>query len=461
MGTVNRSSRKATVDCLGKGATVDGTCKGGSEPRPFNLEGLACMVLCVAAAFVTTATCGFAAAAEDRKAEAPETTGTAAAIDASLEAAAKFLLDLQSPDGAWRGANYGCFRDGHALTPYVMSSLFFMPQGGEDAKRAFRRGVDFLLSFVSRDGALIEPARGFEYPVYTSAMASRVVVLANKNEAHLKAQQAWLAFLLDRRLSGRLGWKPEDADFGGWGFSIFIPRKPAQGRMPEAFSESNLSATVFGIAALRSAKIPQDDPVFGEILCFVKRCQNFPEDPEQADPAFDDGGFFFRPGDPLQNKAGVAGVDVHGKKRYASYGSMTADGLRALVRCGLPEKHPRVAAARAWLEKNFLACGNPGSFAKDREVLRDAAYYYWCWAAAHAFQALNLRWIETASGRTDWASAMVAELLRRQGKDGAWRNRYTDAKEDDPVVSTPWASAALAICRAVITGEGKTLFARP
>ena len=39
------------------------------------------------------------------------------------------------------------------------------------------------------------------------------------------------------------------------------------------------------------------------------RCQNYPESPGDADPEFDDGGFFFLPGDAVQNKAGIAGID--------------------------------------------------------------------------------------------------------------------------------------------------------
>ena len=71
-----------------------------------------------------------------------------------------------------------------------------------------------------------------------------------------------------------------------------------------------------------------------------------PIDPARADPAFDDGGFFFIPNDPGQNKAGPAGTDRHGRQRFRSYGTMTADGLRILIRCGLPATHPRVVAAR-------------------------------------------------------------------------------------------------------------------
>src|SRR5439155_141086 len=83
----------------------------------------------------------------------------------------------------------------------------------------------------------------------------------------------------------------------------------------------------------------------------------------------------YRLSDPPRNKAGVAGTDRPGRVRYNSYGSATADGLRALIRCGLAPDHPRVEAARRWLESHFSATSNPGRFTEDREVLRDATYY--------------------------------------------------------------------------------------
>lgn len=374
-----------------------------------------------------------------------------ARIDAALAAAARYMVAKQSPDGAWRSEVYGCFRDGPTLTPYVMSSLFFLSHGDDDIAKAYRRGVEYLVRMVGPDGRIQPPPRGLNFPTYAAAMASRVVVLDEKTAERRRAQDAWLAMLLERRLSEALGWGPADPEFGGWGFSIDPPRKPSPGQLRGIFFESNLSATLFGVAALKSARVPAADPIYKEILVFVKRCQNFTDDPAASDARFDDGGFFFIPNDPLQNKAGVAGTDRHGRQRFHSYGTMTADGLRALIQCGLPPDHPRVLAARRWLERHFTPTTNPGTFNEDREVLRNATYYYYCWAVAHAFQHLGVRTVETPAGKVDWAEALADELLRRRLPDGTWTNRFTDAKEDDPLVSVPWAASALAICRRTLT----------
>jgi len=381
-------------------------------------------------------------------------------LDSSIACAARYMIRHQSKDGAWRSETYGFFKDGLSLTPQVLSCIFFTPQPGASVKEAYKKGADYLTSFVGEDGKLKVAERELNFPVLSSAAASRVVVLLEKNPTTLRAQAAWLEFARKRQLASALGWEKSDLEFGGWGFSLEPPRKPAPGQLKEMFFESNMVATLYGIAALRSAKVPADDPVWKDILVFVDRCQNFHDTAEDSDPSFDDGGFYFIPNDPLQNKAGIAGADKQGRQRFHSYGSMTADGLRALIRCGLPLDHPRVTAARKWLETNFTATTVPGVYEKDREVLRDATYYYYCWSVAHAFAGLGIREIETKAGRIRWAEPLAEELMRRQKPDGSWVNTYTDAKEDDPLVATPWAAAALAICRESITGEMKELVPR-
>ena len=271
-------------------------------------------------------------------------------IDAALFKAARFMLARQSPDGAWRSETYGCFKSGSELTPLVLNALFFTPQAGASALDSFRKGINFLVAMVDPNGKISSGVHGLNFPVYTSATASWLILKENKSKEHLRAQEAWLAFLRSRQLNASLGWEPNDPEFGGWGFSLDPPKKPEPGHAPDAFFESNLSATVFGIGALSSAGIERDDPAWPAALTFVKKCQNFSDDPDKADPQFDDGGFFFMPADALQNKAGLAGKDRFGRVRYNSYGTMTGDGLRALLQCGLKPDHPRVVAAKKWLQ---------------------------------------------------------------------------------------------------------------
>lgn len=372
-------------------------------------------------------------------------------LDEALIRAGNYLIGRQASDGAWRSETYGCFRKGPELTGYVLSCLYFLPREVSEKTVAYRRGADYLAGFVDERGKIAVETGDLLFPAYSAANAGRAVALQDKSERNLRAQKAWLDVLLKHRLCGDLGWLPSDPEYGGWGFSVLPPRKPPAGTPRAPFCESNLSATVFGIAALRSAKVPTDHPAYREALMFVLRCQNYTDGEERQDLRFDDGGFFFMPGDEVQNKAGVAGMDRLGQRRFHSYGTMTADGVRCLIRCGLPADHPRVVAARRWLERNFSVKENPGRFEKDREVLRQATYYYWVWAATHALQAFGTREITVGTDEVEtvWAEALAKELLARQEQNGSWVNRVcTDAKEDDPLVAVPWAAAALAVCRA-------------
>lgn len=386
-------------------------------------------------------------------------------IDAALQKAGEYLLTKQADDGAWYSETYGSLRRCPAMTPQVMSALLFLPQTGERGQEAYQRATASLLRPINKEGKLDITDREWSFPVYTAASASRVIAHPKQTEGQIPlakrrmAQRAYLAYLKQRQLLEPLGWEKDDPAYGGWGFSIGLPRKPEGKHVSVTINPlecSNLAATLFGIGALRSAAAlnPNEPPDFKAVLTFVKRCQNY----KSGDPRFDDGGFFFMPDFAEMNKAGVAGIDRHGKRRLRSYGTMTADGLRALVRSGLPCDHPRVVAARRWLERHFSATENPGKFPADRRVLQNATYYYWAWSVSHAFLALRQPTIETPDGPIDWSTELAERLLELQRPDGSWANRFTDAKEDDPLIATSWAASTLAVSHAMLTRRQVDLF---
>jgi hypothetical protein len=376
------------------------------------------------------------------------TEGLAGRVDRALEAGARALVAAQSDDGAWRSPTYGVFKDGLTLTPPVLKAVAFGPDvaGAEPARR---RGAAYLAARVGPDGTIDDGPTGLVYPVYTAAATvialSRVEVPGGR-----RARDAWLGELRRRQLAEGLGWGPADPAFGGWGYAIEPPSKPEGPTQPAVGPiDADLSSTLFAVGALRIAGAAADDPAIRKALTFIQRCQNYSEG-DGGDPAFDDGGFFFTPTDPVRNKAGSAGLDCRGQVRYHSYGSATADGLRALLRCGLAPDHPRVAAARRWLERHFSAVANPGAFEPSRAVERDATYYYYAWSVAHAFRALGVREIRGEGRPVAWAGALARELIRRQRPGGTWANRATASKEDDPLVATSFAAGALGICRPLL-----------
>lgn len=375
----------------------------------------------------------------------PSDSDLVSRIDASLDSAAKFLVGRQSEDGAWRSRFYGPLKDGPSLTPQVIAGLQSVPSPDQKLLESMRRGRAYLSSLLHGDGRIDATLR---FPSYTAAIASRVVTFDPSSSRASQERDAWIELLRAEQLNSALGWAASDASFGGWGYAVTPPRKPGPGESPNSFAWANLSATVFCLDSLRAAGVRPDDTAIAAALAFVQRCQNFSQDPT----SFDDGGFFFTPNDAAWNKAGPAAIDNSGRNRFHSYGAPTADGLRALLDCGLPLTHPRVRAARHWLEIHFDAASVPGSFNWDREPLRNASYYYYLASVSQTLLLTNIRTLGAQSGSADWPSAVAREILRRQNGDGSWVNPHTDAKEDDPLVATPAAMMALRACRAQLTG---------
>jgi squalene-hopene/tetraprenyl-beta-curcumene cyclase len=359
-----------------------------------------------------------------------------ASIDKAVAAGTRALIAAQDPDGAWRSRTYGALRDGLALTPTVLKAIVFAPEV-EGSAAARSRGAARLASGPS--------GHELAFPIYSAAEAA---IILSHLEPTKGNRAPWLDLLIRGQLTEELGWSPADLAYGAWGDAPRASRK-ADVNLGAA-ADADISSTLFALGALRIAGASADDPAVRKALIFVARCQNIAEAAESDDPAYDDGGFFFSPTDPVRNKAGVAGSDRSGRVRYHSYGSATADGLRALLRCGLPPEHRRVVAARRWLERHFSATNNPGVFEPARAGERDATYYYYAWSLAHAFRALGGRMQEGEGKETAWAELLAHELIRRQRGDGTWVNGFTASKEDDPLVATPLALGALGLCRAFV-----------
>lgn len=327
---------------------------------------------------------------------------------ADTAAAVAYLLKHQSPDGAWRSDVYAAFKDGTALTPLALTAL----QDADAAPASRAKALAFLDNYV-KDGEVREPDGGFDYPVYTAALALKA--LCHKDGAgRPAAKAAWTKYLLARQLTRDLGWAPDDPHYGGWGYCRVVPKKPDPNGFAPPLTESNLSATLFALEALHAAVALTDDRA-AAALAFLRRCQNA------------DGGFYFVHADPVRNKAGlVEGVG-------ASYGSATADGLRALRLCrrdgNTEEIDRRAARAADWLRANFRADEHPGRYAPAMEPNRNAVYFYYAASVAKALPD---------------SAGLAAALARRRRPDGSWANAVELVRENDPLVATSQALAALA-----------------
>jgi hypothetical protein len=360
----------------------------------------------------------------DVSVEPPSTVSLKQIPLGSLTLGTAYLREKQSPDGAWRSDVYATFKDGTALTPLVVTALQDAHDAGEDnpeVKAAIARGIAWLARFSKPDGTIDPGPDGLDYPVYTAALTIKALSHPTGKE-YVRHRETWVRYLKDRQLTEKLGWKQEDKQYGGWGYCRVIPRKPEPNVIAPPLIESNLSATLFALESLRAAGEAGAE-IRKAAAIFVRRCQNA------------DGGFHFIYDDPVRNKAGVASTDP---PVFHSYGSTTADGLRALHLCGLP-----IEAASGWFVKHFRADMHPGTYVKAHEPNREAVYYYYVASVTKAFREQKLK---LPDGR-EWAAELEAELVKRQHKDGRWENPVDLVRENDPLVATANAVAALSNCK--------------
>ncbi|MCK6573271.1 hypothetical protein L6V77_19500 [Myxococcota bacterium] len=407
----------------------------------------ACLVAALALAGLTGPGSAQAAPATPPAPVAPPATDAAApdaaALDAALQRAAGWLVARQAADGAWYSETYGAFKDGWSLTPVVLLALMYVPRDAA-LDPVWRRGAAFLAGAVEVTGGTgrVRPAPvGYSYP--TESLALSATVLSMPPAApHRAARDALIAELRARQLGPAGGFPPDDPNTGGWGYGQGRVVRPAGGLPPDDPRGANLAATLLAVGALRFAGATPNDPALRAARDFIVRCQNF-----GGDSRFADGGFFFSPTGDVTNKAGAAGRDANGRLRFRSYGSMTADGFRALRHLPGPDDGPRLAAAVAWLHRHFDPKQAAGDYATDRVLQRDAVYFYQTWSLSHALMASSGPVIETPRGPVAWGPALAGALLARQHPDGHFRNPATDLREDDPLLATAFAVAALGVVR--------------
>jgi hypothetical protein len=130
--------------------------------------------------------------------------------------------------------------------------------GGWSGQHCIIGRTFYLASFARPDGSSAD-TQPILCLVYTTAGAVQVLSHPS-NERHRKARDAWLGYLRQRQLTEELGWQPADRPYGGWGYAPHLPRKPRSGEPLPPLTESNLSATVFALEALRAAGSPRTIP---------------------------------------------------------------------------------------------------------------------------------------------------------------------------------------------------------
>jgi len=301
------------------------------------------------------------------------------------------------------------------------------------AEHGAGRGAQFLFSQLA-DKEHPEWREGADYPTYAAALL--LLSLDDSRHKIETADKARIASVVDYLKSSQqttaAGWKSDDPRFGGWNQTGATAVEDA--RRP---GNTNISITCFALAALQTHGVLDDD-ASRVAQAFLARCQNFGPDAPQGD-----GGFFFTPDveDPL-NKAGA---DHEAKPaRARSYGSATADGLCALAASGARSDDPRVAAAIAWLAQHDGVATVPGFSADEADGASpaDGLKFYYAVALARAIRAYPDAQFAARK------EALIAWIIAEQRADGSWQNSNNAMREDDPLIATSLAIAALAMLTA-------------
>ena len=350
----------------------------------------------------------------------------------SVARALAWLEREQGDDGLWRSTHHEPLQHGESTTAALVLAMLHVPT----VERAHSQPmIDRALAALQRRSAPspVVPPQLVDFPMYTAAHRLHALVWMQRGD--WRAQVDELIDLLRRRqLVEAQGWSPEMPEYGGFGLGDREPRHP------EGDDLVGLSATAAVLEALAAAKVPADDPMVRAARTFVERCQHFDGNGEGDGSANGDGdgGFCFTPTrDYRAAKAGFVAVR-DGAEEPRSYGTATADGVRALLASGYRADAPRVRAALAWLEQH-AATAVPGlEHAPDAE-LEPSLRLYWFASLAAVGRA-----VPQHPCAPEWCMLAARGAGAQQRADGSFAGLGPAMKEDDPLVATALALWALA-----------------
>ncbi len=333
-----------------------------------------------------------------------------------------WLIARQGADGGWHSTTYGQLKDGAAITTLVLDALSRAPAAARQKHLpAIEKAYAFLDRGLAKKGTIASPDGSLDFPTYAAALW-----LTSRRRLGLEPAAEQRGRLVDYLLGAQVGegrgFAADSPSFGGWDF---LGKHDAQG----ITTGTNVSVTRYVLEALtQEAGVGGRESGVRKATelgqTYILRCQQ------------PDGGFAFtcEPAS-LNTKAAYADEALTQPRPYAT---ATCDGIQALLACGLEPADEKVAKAIAWLVKRPSLELVPGFEGLPAEAgwQRGLRYYYYAGLVAvlphFAADQGPLR-----------RTALVKHLVGLQAKEGHWVNESDRMRENDPLIATALAVAAL------------------
>jgi len=418
-----------------------------------------------AVAFVCAGTDG---RTQDNPAPSPDEHSS---VGASLEkdvlravrASLQWFEQQQSEDGHWSNPQFP------AMTALVVWAHLRNPDAISVDDRGWQRvevypyvqkGIDYILSCVQSDGGIYLPLEGVKgggLASYNTAicMAALTATGDARYEDVIRNARRFVfgtQYLGGGEFDGGMGYDAATerayADMSNSYIAIeairyteFIRYVDQVGCLPP--SEKDLINRLNELKEESEETGQEQDTLnWDRAIQFLSRCQNLPEtnkNPWVSPDEDDRGGFVYYPGN---SKAEERLLD--GASYPRSYGSITHAGLLSFLYAELDRNDERVLAAYDWITRHFTVDENPG--------LGQQSLYYYYLTMARALTAYGEDILTLADSETvDWRTRLMGKIISLQRIDpktsfGYWVNDNGRWWENDPILTTSYATLALEIC---------------
>lgn len=349
---------------------------------------------------------------------------------AAIERGIGFLLDRQTPDGAWLQSP--------PITALACIALHrgVAPNVGVMRERAVEKGRQFVLSNVRSDGAICAEDRS--YVNYSTAICLSALAILGK-PVDIEVMKNARHFLIGLQLDEDNKDNPTDRSnpfYGGIGYGSAGPKSP------------DLSNTQTALEALAMTDFLDREPysqdpeeavegklAWNKALAFLAAVQNLDKTKEGTwiVSGAKDGGFFYT---PVSSKASDKLGD---SDTLRSYGSMTYAGLKSMIYAQLDREDPRVKAAVDWACQHYTLDENPG--------MGPEGHFYYLHTFAKALAVLGEDVLTTADGTPRrWRVDLIQKLLQLQKGEGQWVNDASGRwQESIPELVTCYALISLEV----------------